>query len=80
MRKKRWKMPRIMSLVRVSDEANDAYVKQLNGPHPLQGLRLLFLGDIPNMPGHCVLLDHRTNKIHATWHTDSFVELTEEEV
>ena len=31
------------------------------------------------MPGHCVVADHRSGKIYSGYHTDKFVELTEEE-
>ena len=45
---------------------------------------LIFLGEIPNMPGHCIILEYSKicsdTRIHAFWHTDNFVECTEEEV
>lgn len=40
----------------------------------------IFLGEIPNAPGHCVLADLDTGKIEGMWHTDNFREATEEEV
>lgn len=40
----------------------------------------VFLGEIPNMPGHCVVLNHRTGKVYSGYHTDNFIELTEDEV
>jgi hypothetical protein len=39
----------------------------------------VFFGEIPNMPGHCVVADHRSGQIYVGYHTDDFVELTEEE-
>jgi hypothetical protein len=39
----------------------------------------LFLGEIANMPGHGVLIDHKTGKIHLGYHTEHFAELSEEE-
>jgi hypothetical protein len=39
----------------------------------------LFFGEIPNMPGHCVVADHRTGQIYSGYHTENFVELDEDE-
>ena len=39
----------------------------------------LFLGEIPNMPGHCVVVgDH--GKIIAGYHTEEFVEIPPEDM
>ena len=43
------------------------------------GAAYVFFGEIPNMPGHCVVADHRSGHIYSGYHTDDFVELTEEE-
>lgn len=43
------------------------------------GLVYVFFGEIPNMPGHCVVADHRSGQIYSGYHTDNFVELAEEE-
>lgn len=40
----------------------------------------VFLGEIPNMLGHCVVLNHRTGKVHSGYHTENFAELAEDEV
>jgi hypothetical protein len=32
------------------------------------------------MLGHCVVADHETGRIHSGYHTENFVELTEDEV
>ena len=40
----------------------------------------VFLGEIPNMPGHCVVVARKTGKIYFGYHTDSFTELTVDEV
>ena len=40
----------------------------------------VFLGEIPNMPGHCVVAERKNGKIHAGYHTESFRELTAHEV
>lgn len=35
----------------------------------------VFLGEIPNMPGHCVVAEQKTGKIFAGFHTELFTEL-----
>jgi hypothetical protein len=40
------------------------------------GTAYVFFGEIPNLPGHCVVADHRTGQIYSGYHTDNFVELT----
>jgi len=40
---------------------------------------LVFLGEIPNMPGHCVVADVKTGKVRTGLHTDRFEEIPEEE-
>ena len=39
----------------------------------------IFLGEIPNMPGHCVVIEHKTGKIHSGYHIENFVEIPEED-
>jgi len=43
------------------------------------GTAYVFFGEIPNMPGHSVVADHRSGQIYSGYHTNNFVELTEEE-
>ena len=40
----------------------------------------IFLGEIPNMPEHCIVIDHQSGQIHSGFHTEDFVELTEDEL
>ena len=45
----------------------------------------VFLGEIPNMPGHCVVVEHlvkglNPGKIYTGFHTDRFQELSKDEV
>lgn len=54
MPKKKWKKPRPLSIVRFrheqhTDESNKKYYKGLIGKH------FLFMGEIPNQIGHCIL-------------------------
>jgi hypothetical protein len=39
----------------------------------------IFFGEIPNMKGHCVVADHKTGQIYSGYHTENFVELSDEE-
>jgi hypothetical protein len=40
---------------------------------------LLFMGEIEQMPGHCVVAD-RAGKVHWGFHTENFVKPTEDEI
>jgi hypothetical protein len=40
----------------------------------------IFIGEIPNAPGHCVIYNFRTERIEGMYHTDNFREATSEEV
>jgi hypothetical protein len=72
------KIPRKLSLVRFKAEAiPPSYLRK----YPFKaGRAYLFFGEITNMGGHCVVEDHRTGKIYSGYHTENFVELTEEEL
>lgn len=39
--------------------------------------RYIFLGEIPNMGGHCIVMDDK-GKHYVGFHTENFVELSEE--
>lgn len=41
---------------------------------------LLYMGEIPNQRGHCVIFNQDTGKMHVGYHIENFVEMTEEEV
>lgn len=73
---KKQKKPRQLSLVKF-DTTRLTHDELRQYPFA-KGQSYLFLGEIPNMPGHCVVeLD---GKIVWGYHTDNFIELTEEEV
>jgi hypothetical protein len=44
------------------------------------GMTYVFIGEIPNMPGHCVVADYQAGKIYSGYHTGHFVELKSHEV
>ena len=69
--------PRPMSLVRFNfDSIPTDYHKKY--PFSDKGV-YLFLGEICNMRGHCVVCDHVTGQIYSGYHTENFVELDDEE-
>jgi hypothetical protein len=77
--------PRPLSLVKfdyenVHADYRDQYPFEKYDPEKVNKGVYLFLGEIVQMPGHCVLINIRTNEIHTGFHTDNFIELTEEEV
>lgn len=76
MRKRR-KVPRKLSLVKF--DFTDL-PEQYHRLYPfLKGHTYVFLGEIPNMPGHCVIAGHAGN-VYFGYHTDDFVELPDESV
>ena len=42
-------------------------------------LPLVYLGEIPNMPGHCVVAGSESGRIYTGYHIETFVELSEDE-
>jgi hypothetical protein len=74
-------IPRQYSLVRVEDWYKEHLVKGGNAKHPLaKGDLFVFLGEIPNMPGHCVVIDHSTGKVYSGFHIENFHEVKPEEI
>ena len=41
--------------------------------------RFVYLGDIKQMPGHCVIVNTKTGQMHCCYHTSNFIEVPEEE-
>ena len=69
--------PRQFSLVRY-DFGADAAEEYPGYPFKRNGV-YVFFGEIPNMPGHCVVADHESGRIYTGYHTENFIELTEDE-
>ncbi len=40
----------------------------------------VFLGEIVQMPGHCIVISMSDGKIYTGYHTENFIECTEDEV
>jgi hypothetical protein len=70
--------PRQFSLVRF-DFGTPPVEHDTRYPFKRDGV-YVFFGEIPQMPGHCVVADHETGRIYSGYHTENFVELTEDEV
>ncbi len=67
-------IPRRLSLVKFTSPGKEFR-------YPLkEKVTYVFLGEIPNMKGHCVVSDFKTGKIYSGHHTDHFTELTENEI
>ena len=69
--------PRRLSLVRfvapwLTPKQRRAYPFTENGVY-------LFVGEVANMPEHCVVVDWKGNRTYVGYHTENFVELTEDE-
>ena len=68
-------MPRPLSLVKfnfdqLDERYHDKYAFKRDAVY-------VFFGDIPNMPGHCVVADFKTGQLYSGFHTENFVELEE---
>lgn len=77
------KIPRQYSLIKLDPEwltkpnlktYGETYLKTF-GPPPY-----VFFGDIPNMPGHCIIMSRDSGKFFVGYHSDNFVELSGDEV
>ena len=71
------KLPRKFGLVRFQVAS---LPKGFRRKYPFRaGRAYVFFGEIPNMPGHCIVADHQTGQIYSGYHTEHFVELAEDE-
>ena len=69
-------VPRQYSLVRF---CSDQIPLEFRDTYPFRPDSVyVFFGDIPNMPGHCVVADHRTGQVYSGYHTDNFVEIPDD--
>jgi hypothetical protein len=66
--------PRELSLVKVAPAANGKR-------YPFsKDLPLVYLGEIPNMTGHCIVAGSRSGRVYSGYHIETFVELAADEV
>jgi len=72
------KIPRKLSLVRFD---TSRVPRGFRRKYPFRaGSTYIFLGEIPNMPGHCVVTDHPSGEVYSGYHTDHFAELRKDEI
>lgn len=48
--------------------------------HLLEDDIYIFLGEIPNMPEHCIVAGHKSGRVYSGYHVTNFQELNEDEV
>ncbi len=69
--------PRQYSLVRFRF---DLVPEEYHGRYPFAADgRYVFFGEIPNMPGHCVVADHSSGRMFSGYHVEWFEELSPDE-
>lgn len=69
--------PRQNTLVRFIWEA---VTEDYRDKYPFNpGDSYIYLGEIVNMPGHCIVAD-KAGRVYYGYHVENFVELTEDEV
>ena len=58
----------------------DAVSRAYHAKYPfIEGRSYVFFGEIPSMPGPCVVADHKTGQILSGYRTDDFVEIPDDE-
>ena len=68
--------PRPMSMVRFSDKS---LPPEFRGQYPMDLEHLfIYLGEIPNMEGHCVVIDNVDSQIYSGYHIELFTEIGED--
>lgn len=73
-------VPRQYSLVKVAQWYLDFLKEKKIQDCPLsQEKTFIYLGEIPNMREHCVVVGLKTGKVFSGYHIEDFVELTEDE-
>jgi hypothetical protein len=75
------KTPRRLALVKFVPTVLPAIRGGKKQRYPFKkGEAYVFLGEIPNMPGHCVVAERVGGRIYAGYHTENFTELSNDEV
>jgi hypothetical protein len=68
---------RFLSLVRFNF---NAVPPEYHSKYPfVLGRSYVYFGEIPNMPGHCVVADFETGQIYAGYHIENFNEISEDD-
>ena len=74
------KAPRQYSLIKLYPEHRKWLEVNATDSILLKEKAFVFLGEIPNMPEHCVIAGHESGKILSGYHIANFIELSEDEV
>jgi hypothetical protein len=73
-------VPRQYSLVRLVQWYRDFLAENGNSELPLaQENVFVFLGEIPNMKGHCVVAGQESGRVFSGYHIENFEEMDENE-
>ncbi len=70
---------RQFALVKFTDD----FIKMMDGQKDhsiMQEDVFIYFGEIPNMPGHCVVSGHNSGKVFSGYHIENFQELPDEEL
>jgi len=72
-----WKIPRQYSICRFNDEH---LPREYQGLCPMtRDAYYIFMGEIPNMLGHCIAMNKDTKEVHVAWSCNLFHELTDDD-
>lgn len=74
------KTPRINSYVVFDKKSCSKAQYEKYYKETFDGKLFVFLGEIKQCPGHCILVDLKDGKIVGMYHTDNFREATDNEV
>ncbi len=75
--RRRPKSPRKLSLVKFD---HSSLPRRYWQKYPFRADRvLIFIGEISNMKGHCIVADYKTGRLYSGYHTNNFVELRQDE-
>ena len=71
------KIIRQYALVKHTEEFIDSMKYQKD--HPIMAENVfIYFGEIPNMPGHCVVSGHVSGRVFSGFHIENFEEITED--
>jgi hypothetical protein len=72
--------PRQYSLVKIEPKHKKWLEENASDTILLKEKTFVFLGEIPNMPEHCIIAGQESGKIYSGYDIENFVELSSEEV
>ncbi len=77
----RGKKLKINSLVKFDFDSipRSVHLKPKDYPFTSSGV-YVFLGEIVQMPGHCIVINMTTGHTYCGYHTENFIALTEDEL